>query len=90
MDSRNYPGYTRPVPKLQMSDARIKEFMDKWAKEPGFAEFEINDFISCVKDIFAEELSARQVSVYMGGLHDDIQGVVEDLEGVTIGTPIYL
>lgn len=85
-----YRGYTQPTPELQMTDARLKEFMDKWSKAPGFADFEVNDFLSCVKDIFAEEMKARQISVYQGGGHEEVMGVLEDLEGVTHNTPIYL
>lgn len=36
-----------------MTDEQIIEIANRWAKEPGFREFEHNDFIGCVREILA-------------------------------------
>jgi len=38
----------------QLTDKEILEIGTKWAKEPGWYEFERNDFVRCVKEMLGD------------------------------------
>jgi len=67
----------------RLSDDQIIAIAKTWAKEPGWLEFERNDFIACVRQCLSEVRASAVPQVMLNGLTEEETSATASVLGLT-------